>query len=83
MSVTARQKRKQSSFKLYKKKKEWLWEILGNCQTHGFCESQNSPCENNDKWHPSCLFTAFYTRGICASEHKGWNTGQAVQEEAG
>lgn len=72
MNVTVRQKREQSSFKLWKKKKKWLSEMLGNCQTHSFYESQNSPCKNNDKWHPSCLFTAYYTKGICASKHKGW-----------
>lgn len=72
MNVTVRQKREQSSFKLWKKKKKLLPGMLGNCQTHSFYESQNSPCENNDKWHPSCPFTAYYTKGICASQHKGW-----------
>lgn len=44
----------------------------GKLSTHSFYESQNSPCKNSDKWHPSCLFTAYYTKGICASKHKGW-----------
>ena len=71
MDVTVRQKEEQGGFKLWKKKKKWLWEILGNCQTHSFYRRQSPSCENNDKWHPGCLFTAFYTKGICAANHKG------------
>lgn len=71
MDVTVRQKEEQSSFKLWKKKKKQLGEILGNCQTHSFYRRQSPSCENNDKWHPGCLFTAFYTKGICVTNHKG------------
>lgn len=85
MIVTARQKRKSRATGHGRKMKMGLRETLGSCQTHSPCESQNSPWENNDKWHSRCLFTASYTKGTCAPapSTRAKITGQPIREKAG